>query len=100
MSELERFRRALRVSIEETSTLSEGDGTKYTMFHVRVESMYGTFEVSRRYRQFDALNLELSQQAFHMNLPTFPKKRALGKSGDPWACLARLTKSRLSFLRA
>ena len=64
MSELERFRRALRVSIEETSMLSEGDGTKYTMFHIRVESMYGIFEVSRRYRQFDALNLSFHSRHF------------------------------------
>lgn len=78
MSELERFRSGLRVSIAETSTRTGDDGTKYTMFYLHIQTMYGTFEVSRRYRQFDALNLELTQQASHMNLPPFPKKRTLG----------------------
>ena len=78
MSELESFWRSLRVSIVETSTRTGGDGNKYTIFHVHVESTYGTFEVLRRYRQFDALNAELIQEASEMNLPPFPKKRALG----------------------
>ena len=78
MSELERFGRSLRVSILEASSRIGGDGNKYTIFHVSIQSMYGTFEVLRRYRQFDALNLELQQEAPEIKLPSFPKKRALG----------------------
>ena len=62
------------------TTSAEADGSKYTIFLVQVSSDYGAYEIPRRYRQFDALNIELTTQASKVgiSLPPFPKKHLLG----------------------
>ena len=76
----EAFRQSLSVSIPRTSTSAEGDGSKFTIFSVQVVTPYSVYEVPRRYRQFDALNIELAQLSAKsgIRLPLFPKKHLLG----------------------
>ncbi len=76
----EAFRNSLKLCISSTSTVTESDGTKYTIFNVSVACQYSVFEVPRRFRQFDALNIELVQLSARLGIamPAFPKKHLLG----------------------
>jgi len=68
-----------RVYVPSTKTLRDNDG-QYTSFAVAVQAPFATWTVQRRYKQFSALNAEITSQMSAKGLvaPTFPKKKIIG----------------------
>ena len=68
-----------RVFVPSTKTLRDGDG-QYTSFVVVVQAPFSSWTVQRRYKQFSALNSDITSQLTGKGLvvPTFPKKKIMG----------------------
>ena len=70
--------RHIRVTIPSSKTLNDAE-SKYTSFDVVVKTPFMTWSLERRYKTFDALNVQMIQMCTKgLQLPDFPGKKVIG----------------------
>lgn len=69
----------IRTKIPDYTTSSDSEGN-YTLFRIEASTLYSTWNVTKRYRNFADLHKVLTQKFPTIKLPSLPKKKVIGSA--------------------